>query len=72
MIHTYILLLAVTSVISSILTVILMRKDQIHQWWLSRKNKRLKAQVEQIVLDYLNELKNGERNDQHSTEQKEN
>ena len=63
MIHTYILLLFVTSVISSVITIILLKKDQIKQWYLQRKNKRLKAQVREIVLEYLKELQNESTDD---------
>jgi hypothetical protein len=69
MIHTYIILLFVVSVVSSVLTIILLRKDQIKRWYMERKDRRLKAKVREIVFEYLTELKDGSGNDKHSTKQ---
>ena len=66
MTHIYILALLATSVLSSVFTLVLMRKDQIKQWWLKQKNKRYnrkKEQIRTIVLEYLKELQNVESND---------
>ena len=66
MTHIYILALLATSVLSSVFTLVLMRKDQIKLWWLKQKNKRYnrkKEQIRTIVLEYLKELQNVESND---------
>ena len=70
MIHIYIILLFVVSVLSSIITLLIVNKDKIRQRWRIRKNKRkltLKNQVESIVLNYLTELKNESSDDKHIT-----
>ena len=66
MTHIYILALLATSVLSSVFTLVLMRKDQIKLWWLKQKNRsynRKKEQIRTIVLEYLKELQNVESND---------
>lgn len=70
MIHIYIILLFVVSVLSSIITLLIVNRDKIRQRWRIRKNKRkltLKNQVESIVLNYLTELKNESSDDKHIT-----
>jgi len=68
--HIYILILSSTAVISSLFTVIFIRRNAIWAKWIQFKSKhnnkreeRLKSLVKQIVYEYLDELKNGKIDD---------
>lgn len=64
--HIYVLLLIAVAVLSSVSTVIYLKRKVItHKWvaYKSKRNNQLKEQVRAIVLEYLNELRNGEIDD---------